>query len=437
MSRATKSQAEKRRCTQKTVVTLFVALLLTAFFFSCATRVEPTGASVSGLRPPEPISVHEDEVPTLVIAKVQMPTTGMVMGEARSHEGESVPSVLSAEVSETWQEWFETTLVEETESAGYVSGIGESSPEISGRYLMLRTNVTEIEHDVVPYRDGFRTRAKVSVTWTAVSPGASEVVFEETYHASGRTAGISGDAVQDAFRRATLFMLSDDEFVESLRNAEPSQGATWETPIPPEETVIEIDNAGYPTGADLSAFAKNEDSVITILRDDGHGSGFFISEKGYALTNHHVVAGQLQLIARMRDGTERPARVVRSNADTDTALIQVDVDRSTPAEVGDAESVEPGTDVLAIGAPLDSALSYTVTTGIVSAQRYTGSATLLQTDASVNPGNSGGPLVEKETGAVVGIVSSKVVEEGVEGLGFAVSITDALSSLGVRIEDAE
>lgn len=54
-----------------------------------------------------------------------MPTTGMVMGEARSYVGESLPSVLTSEVSETWQEWFETTLVEETESAGYVSGVGD------------------------------------------------------------------------------------------------------------------------------------------------------------------------------------------------------------------------------------------------------------------------------------------------------------------------
>jgi hypothetical protein len=420
-----------------TVMTSSVILLLTTLFFSCATQVEPTGTNLSGIRPPEPILVEEDEVPTLVIAKVHMPAIGMVMGEAGSYGGESVPSVLTSEVSETWQEWFETTLVEETESAGYVSGVGESSPAISGPYMLLRTDVTGIEHDVVRYRNGFQTRAEVNIAWTVISPGASGIVFEKTYRASGRTAGISGDAVRDAFRRATLFLLSDEEFVQSLREAKPSEGATWETPIPPRGTIIRIDNTGYRTTSNLSAFGKNADSVITILREDGHGSGFFITEDGHALTNHHVVAGELRLVARMRDGTERPIRVIRSNANTDTALIQVDVDSSIPVKLSDGDSVEPGTDVLAIGTPLVPDLSYTVTKGIVSAERFTGSATLLQTDASVSPGNSGGPLVEEESGVVVGIVSSKVVREGVEGLGFAVSIGDALSSIGVRIADVE
>lgn len=93
-----------------------------------------------------------------------------------------------------------------------------------------------------------------------------------------------------------------------------------------------------------------------------------------------------------------------------------------------------GTDVFAIGTPMTESLANSVTRGVVGGLRRRGPATLIQTDAAVSPGNSGGPLVEARTGRVLGIVTLKLVAQEVEGLAFAVSIHDALRVLGIAFE---
>ena len=212
-----------------------------------------------------------------------------------------------------------------------------------------------------------------------------------------------------------------------------ADGVVWDRPAPDPSELIVVSNDGFGDDEAMSVFARSADGVIAVVGDQRSGSGFFISNDGYALTNHHVVADQSELIARMRDGRERPVRVLRSNPETDIALLEVHTSASVPLRIDTGLEMEPGTSVLAIGTPLHQALSYTVTRGVVSGLRFTGTSTLLQTDAAVNPGNSGGPLIHEDSGVVVGVVSAKLVGAGVEGVAFAAEILDALRSIGVRI----
>jgi len=151
------------------------------------------------------------------------------------------------------------------------------------------------------------------------------------------------------------------------------------------------------------------------------GSGFIISDDGYIVTNHHVVAKADKVQVSLRESEEsHDAEVVGSDEETDLALLKIDVDRELPSlEFGDSGSLEPGQWVVAIGNPFG--LSHTVTAGIVSAKgRVIGAGpydNFIQTDASINPGNSGGPLLNLQ-GEVVGI-NTAIVAQG-QGIGFAI-----------------
>ncbi len=149
------------------------------------------------------------------------------------------------------------------------------------------------------------------------------------------------------------------------------------------------------------------------------GSGFIISGDGYIVTNNHVVAGADEIRVKLYNDKEYDATIVGSDPKTDLALIKVDADDLEHLELGDSESLEVGSWVVAIGSPFG--LEQTVTAGIVSAKgRIIGSGPyddFIQTDASINPGNSGGPLLNLK-GEVVGI-NTAIVASG-QGIGFAI-----------------
>ncbi len=162
------------------------------------------------------------------------------------------------------------------------------------------------------------------------------------------------------------------------------------------------------------------------------GSGFIISPDGYIVTNAHVVRGADQVDVRLFDGRQFSARLVGQDPATDVAVVKIDGHHLPVAAVGNSDSSQVGDWVLAIGNPMGEALTFTVTSGIVSAKgrllpdlpttsKY-GIQDFIQTDAAINPGNSGGPLVNT-SGQVIGINSAIASETGAyEGYGFAIPI---------------
>lgn len=158
----------------------------------------------------------------------------------------------------------------------------------------------------------------------------------------------------------------------------------------------------------------------------GVGSGFFISNDGSILTNHHVIDGADEIFVTLTDGREFKAEVVGSDARTDVALIKIDAEDMVILPIGSAQNLKKGQWVLAIGSPFG--LESTVTAGIVSAiGRETGDyLPFIQTDVAVNPGNSGGPLLDL-SGEVVGINAQIVSRSGgFMGISLAIPIDEAM-----------
>ena len=172
-------------------------------------------------------------------------------------------------------------------------------------------------------------------------------------------------------------------------------------------------------------------------RQIAQGSGFIVSKDGYILTNNHVVENSDKIKVKLMDGREFEAEVIGADPDSDVAVVKIDANDLPILELGDSDVLEVGEWVLAIGNPLG--LSHTVTAGIVSAKgrsglRLTTYEDYIQTDAAINKGNSGGPLINLD-GKVIGINTAIMSPTGGNlGIGFAIPVNMAKSVYKQLIE---
>ena len=173
-------------------------------------------------------------------------------------------------------------------------------------------------------------------------------------------------------------------------------------------------------------------SVVHVITGSGSGTGFIVSESGLVVTNRHVVEGMRRVTVILATGEEYRGEVVQRHSVLDLAYIEIDSGRTfAPIPLGDSDEVRIGEAVIAIGHPLSEELGLepTVSLGIISAKRDD----YLQTDASLNPGNSGGPLLDAN-GNAIGVITYRVerTDTGrpVSGIGLAIPINAVQQDLG-------
>jgi putative serine protease PepD len=221
-----------------------------------------------------------------------------------------------------------------------------------------------------------------------------------------------------------------------------------------EVTVTDSDSAASADGLSVGTIYRNaEKSVVEITATGGgslsggqeaQGSGFVYDEAGHIVTNQHVVQNANSITIRFWDASTRTARLVGIDPSTDLAVLEVDAPASflEPLSLGDSSAVEVGDAVLAMGSPFG--LEGTVTSGIVSAlhRQMTAPNTFtiadtIQTDAAINHGNSGGPLLD-DRGRVIG-VNAQIESEsgGSDGVGFAIPSNTVRSVVSQIIETGE
>ncbi len=234
----------------------------------------------------------------------------------------------------------------------------------------------------------------------------------------------------------------NSESSESSEGSESPQTIESDIDVTPYTDGITITKK--PSGTELSAeevYAKVLPSTVTVYSkvatttgsySESYGTGIFITENGYIVTNSHVVNNTKSTIVSITtsDGTEHDCVIVGFDKTTDLAILKIDGNGYTPAEFGDASELSIGEWVIAVGNPGGTDFSGSLTRGVISGlDRTVGSysangMTYIQTDAAINPGNSGGPLVNMY-GQVVGINSSKIVADYYEGMGFAIPVSKA------------
>jgi serine protease Do len=252
--------------------------------------------------------------------------------------------------------------------------------------------------------------------------------------------GITGAGV------SVMFTMRDSSAVASPQIASPS-ATPANTPL-----VSSVGSSGVLSGPEI--FEMNSPMVVCINTEitvqsffgavpaSSSGTGFIIRSDGYIVTNYHVIEGAVQggydIQVTLHSGESYTATVSGYEKDNDVAVIKIDAENLPAVTLGDSAEMRVGETVYTIGNPM-GVFSYTITSGILSAidREITTDTNVkintLQIDAAVNEGNSGGPVLNSR-GEVIGIVTAKYNSSGIEGLGFAIPINDAITIMNELIE---
>lgn len=221
----------------------------------------------------------------------------------------------------------------------------------------------------------------------------------------------------------------DSKVVQNNSNTSSNNSLTQSLTIEddPPTTVEAVAELVTPTVVGITTVEITQDIFMRQYERAGVGSGFIVTEDGYIVTNQHVVTSNpTQITVSLKDGRSLEASVVWSDESLDLAVIKIDANNLPVTTLGDSDNLSVGEMAIAIGNPLGLTFERTVTSGIVSGLNRSiaisqGSIAedLIQTDASINSGNSGGPLLDNQ-GTVIGINTAKV--DSGEGMGFAIPI---------------
>lgn len=296
--------------------------------------------------------------------------------------------------------------------------------------LQIGLNIIDIKSYICDQVINVNATTLVRAEWQIYDPLKREVLARIStsggVNRAFKATGIEDHVVMEAFRENVRLLLADQRFRDIVLSSNETAS-----------TAPATDSKNIPITLAVAAPALTRPigdvpgSVVAVFTGSAMGSGFLISNDGYLLTNQHVVGGATTVRVRWSDGFETTGEVVRVDKRRDVALVKTSphgrqplaLRRATPG-VGDA--------VFAIGTPLDEKLQSTVTKGIVSANRILDGFAYIQSDVTIDHGNSGGPLVD-DKGRVIGITVIKIApDDGQRGLNLFIPIGDALDFLSLK-----
>ncbi len=302
---------------------------------------------------------------------------------------------------------------------------------IAGRVTKMTGNFCS-EHDfwyALP-TNKYSGEMSVTVEWSVFNTLTKNIVLNETITGYYKLEKPEKEGITTVFENA--FAISSENFAKSNKLRNLAVG---------KKIVVASDNNSkkeikITQGKSQKEFNINNlrSNIVTIRIGQGHGSGFFIGNNGYLLTNAHVVGDSKSVQIITSSGMEIEGQVIRKSKSRDVSLIKVPL-KITNSLYLKFEIPDIASDVYAAGTPIDEALKTTVTKGIISNIRVDNASGLkfIQADASISPGNSGGPLFDK-FGNVIGISVAKYNTNSAEGLGLFIPLQDAFSSIKLSIE---
>ena len=297
------------------------------------------------------------------------------------------------------------------------SSVDESHPSFSpdGTQIIFTSDRDGDDDIYVMNENGLNVRPLTSNNaidrGSSWSTDGSRIVF-----ASNRDGGSPEIYIMDSNGANQTRLTYDPAFDVDPRWAPRKRG------VEVSEASIVIPNASslneLPLG-DITAKARR--AVVRIETDLGFGSGFIIDSDGLILTNNHVILDAKKIMVFLEDGTEYTGTVLGRDMIRDLALIEIEAKDLHTLELGDVSRVQLGSEAIVVGYPL-GLTGLTVTKGSAASVKYDAGRNIIfvQTDSTVNPGNSGGPLLNMQ-GQVIGVIVSKIVGGTIDRVGFAIS----------------
>ena len=300
-----------------------------------------------------------------------------------------------------------------------------SSYGINYSNITLIPIINNIYLKEIKYRSDYSYASQITIDWIFLQNEKDTVaVFND------KVAMIVSSSekrkVINALINISLYNLLDDD--NTFNKVSSQKSTNLQKEVKPQ--FISIEKIKSPTLSNgLTPVIKQlVKSVVTIAHKEGHGSGFVISSDGYIITNYHVIENNQNLVVQINEKLSLKAEVIKTNPEYDLALLKIDAKDLTALALGNSEKIEIGEEVIAIGTPVELSYGQTVSKGIVSGKRKLEEHVYIQTDASVNAGNSGGPLINQNA-EVIGIVSRKRYDK--EGIAFAIPINEAIEKLNI------
>lgn len=372
---------------------------------------------------------------------------GTVVGQRVDKDGKSVPITWEGSVK-IGENSFERRTLDLLTDAGLPTVIRQQSKLFAGsmekpqrpRYI-LGAELVEygLDLSVDPNKDlgagKYLARTRMVCDWQVLDQSLNNVVLTvrtngETRERSSSTYHLGNNLA--AYEDALIAFLHEGQFIELLKSEKA-------TPFPETAnsaaTVTEVKKVDNPAFKNLGEMIRYADrSCVTVITDAGHGSGVIISSQGHVISAQHVIDGVNRIEVQFSDGLRQEATVVLADEEHDLVLLDIAGSgfRALPIAVNDSTGL--GEEVVTIGTPADVLLGQSISKGILSGKRKIDEKIYLQTDVAVSPGNSGGPLLN-EHGAVIGIVQSKLVGEGIEGLSFAIPMDRVMERLRLGVTE--
>lgn len=284
--------------------------------------------------------------------------------------------------------------------------------------MLIDATINKYESIIIDtdYGTGFQM-VDLGIEWTILDYYEQEVFTFTTevtsdqfpFRSKGDFTSANISATIDALEIGLFQLMENEEVIKQLNDRSSEQEEASFEPI-----------ALANSGQFVSSLGESIKSSVTISNENGHGSGFIVSSDGHIVTNYHVVMDAEDLKVTLNNDTEYTPEIVRVSKISDLALLKIDAEGLLPFRVNYSEDIEIAQDIYAVGTPTGTDLNQTVSKGIISGVRKNDDGSkLIQTDASINAGNSGGAIVNKE-GLVLGVVSSKYFGFGVEGVAFGI-----------------
>lgn len=302
----------------------------------------------------------------------------------------------------------DTDIIETNPIYAQAEEVAESSQSVEDEIHLVPFTET------VKNKQGFKRYIAIAVVAGLVNLAALGGLFAAGYNLGLRGAG------------------SKSNVLANLSNDTEGTGGVKETVAKgPELTTVEISKRVGPAVVGITSKIQSAMSFFnTPMESEGTGSGIIISSDGYIVTNNHVIEGASKVSVTLNTGSEYEAKVIGHDSKTDLAVLKITPEEQlTVAELGDSSAIEVGERAVAIGNPLGLEFFGSTTQGIISAINRTitvdnRTMSVIQTDAAINEGNSGGALVNAY-GKVIGINAVKISSSTVEGMGFAIPISEA------------
>jgi S1-C subfamily serine protease len=400
-----------------------------------ALEVKPTPQSTPEIRVSTPVAVKD--APEFSVAKIK---SSILPGAVVGYHYEGVFQVRQgtwyAKVfsSESMLDHLKSAITDELQSAGYKvagqpGGIFEEDTGWKARYL-IGGMITGGRVNTYGLAAGNSSECNIKVSWEIYDKQKRESILKKETSGAAKFSGVDQEVIASALRNSIRQMLASDEFVALVKKL--SEIPTLAGQSQPVAFLRKDKTKGKLT------FDEMNRAIIAVKTEKGHGSGFIINPEGYAITSYHTIADRNKIDVLLKGGKPMLADVVAIAADKDLALIKLKGEEYDWLPLGDSNEVKIGMDVYAVGAPISLDLSHSLSKGIVSGRRTVKElgVELIQTDAPVNPGNSGGPLINSE-GEVLGIIALKIAAPGIEGLGFAISINDCKKYLNLQPKESK